>query len=129
MRDSGCVTETGLKLDTTIAIVEYGFAELGLNRVEAYQMLRNAPSGRVLSRLRFRVEGPLRSRVIKWGAPSTCVCGRDYGLTDIAFHLLPSFLSPGYGDCRRTVPLMESKAFALLRIDDHRYIISIPING
>jgi ribosomal-protein-alanine N-acetyltransferase len=55
---------------TSAAVVlEYGFSELGLHRIEAYQMLRNVPSGRVLSRLRFRAEGVLRSRVVKWGEP------------------------------------------------------------
>jgi RimJ/RimL family protein N-acetyltransferase len=46
---------------------------LGLHRVEAYHMVRNAGSERVLARLGFRREGVLRQRVWKWGRPEDVV--------------------------------------------------------
>lgn len=46
---------------------------LGLNRVEAYHMVRNAGSARVLARLGFGPEGVLRQRVWKWGRPEDVV--------------------------------------------------------
>src|SRR5262249_2743839 len=49
------------------AALDYGFRELGLNRVCAYHMVRNAASGRVLARIGMSQEGRLRQRVRKWG--------------------------------------------------------------
>jgi RimJ/RimL family protein N-acetyltransferase len=49
------------------AVLKFAFRDLELNRVYAHHMVRNPPSGRVLSRLGFRVEGLLRQRVRKWG--------------------------------------------------------------
>lgn len=59
----------GLATTAARAVVEHGFGELGLNRIEAYHMVRNEASGRVLARLGFSIEGTLRSRVIKQGEP------------------------------------------------------------
>ncbi len=49
------------------AVVGYAFANLGLNRLYAYHMLRNPASGRVLENNGFEREGVLRQRVQKWG--------------------------------------------------------------
>jgi RimJ/RimL family protein N-acetyltransferase len=49
------------------AVVNYAFRELGLNRVCAYHMVRNAASGHVLSKIGMSQEGRLRQRVRKWG--------------------------------------------------------------
>lgn len=57
----------GLATTAAQAVVDHGFGELGLNRIEAYQMVRNEASSRVLARLGFRIEGTLRSRVMKEG--------------------------------------------------------------
>jgi RimJ/RimL family protein N-acetyltransferase len=48
-------------------VVQYGFEDLGLNRLYAYHMLRNPASGRVLEKNGFKQEGLLRERVKKWG--------------------------------------------------------------
>lgn len=48
-------------------VAQYGFEELGLNRLYAYHMLRNPASGRVLEKNGFKQEGLLRQRVRKWG--------------------------------------------------------------
>ena len=48
-------------------VVGYGFEELGLNRIYAFHMVRNPPSGRVLAKAGMRPEGVLRQRVCKWG--------------------------------------------------------------
>jgi RimJ/RimL family protein N-acetyltransferase len=49
------------------AVVGYAFANLGLNRLYAYHMVRNPASGRVLAKNGFEREGLLRQRVRKWG--------------------------------------------------------------
>lgn len=48
-------------------LTRYGFAELGLHRIEAYHMVRNRPCERVLGRVGFRLEGVLRERIAKGG--------------------------------------------------------------
>lgn len=59
------------------AMLDYGFASLELNRVEADIDPRNAASARALERLAFRHEGLLRERWIVGGE----VCDTDfYGL-------------------------------------------------
>lgn len=57
----------GYATEAAGALVHHGFVTRHLNRVEAYQMVRNTASQRVLTRLGFRLEGTLRERVIKWG--------------------------------------------------------------
>lgn len=42
------------------AIIDFGFSEFGLNRVEALVMVENAASARLLTRLGFHEEGILR---------------------------------------------------------------------
>jgi RimJ/RimL family protein N-acetyltransferase len=57
----------GYMSEAVQAVVRYGFEGLGLNRLYAYQMLRNPASGRVLEKNGFKLEGLLRQRVRKWG--------------------------------------------------------------
>jgi ribosomal-protein-alanine N-acetyltransferase len=49
------------------AVVRFGFESLGLNRIYAFHMARNAASGKVLQKLGMQREGVLRQRVRKWG--------------------------------------------------------------
>jgi RimJ/RimL family protein N-acetyltransferase len=57
----------GYALEATVAVVDYGFRTMGLNRVSAHHMTRNPASGRVLERAGFQREGLLREFVRKWG--------------------------------------------------------------
>ena len=57
----------GYMSEVVKAVVRYGFEGLGLNRLYAYHMLRNAACGRVLEKNGFQQEGLLRQRVRKWG--------------------------------------------------------------
>ena len=49
------------------AVVNFGFEQLGLNRIYAHHMVRNPASGRVLAKIGMKQEGLLRQRVRKWG--------------------------------------------------------------
>jgi ribosomal-protein-alanine N-acetyltransferase len=49
------------------AVRDFGFTQLGLNRIYATHMVRNPASGRVLAKIGMRTEGVLRQRVRKWG--------------------------------------------------------------
>jgi ribosomal-protein-alanine N-acetyltransferase len=57
----------GYATEAARAVVELGFARLGLNRIYAHHMGRNPASGRVLERIGMQREGVLRHRVRKWG--------------------------------------------------------------
>lgn len=48
------------------AVLEYGFGDLGLNRIAAYHLARNPASGRVMQKIGMTREGYLRSHVRKW---------------------------------------------------------------
>lgn len=52
------------------AVLDYGFRELGLNRIEADIDPRNLASARVVERLGFRKEGVLPERWIVHGEPA-----------------------------------------------------------
>ena len=49
------------------AILEYGFNELGLNRIHARYVSRNPASGRVMEKLGMTHEGTRNQHVLKWG--------------------------------------------------------------
>ena len=67
---------TGIASEAATAIVELAFGELELNRLQAYHMVRNPASGRVLEHLGFQHEGLLRQRVRKWGVfEDVVICG------------------------------------------------------
>ena len=57
----------GYANEAVVALLDWGFAQLGLNRVEADIDPRNASSARVLERLGFVREGHLRERWIVGG--------------------------------------------------------------
>ena len=59
------------------AIVDYGFNQLGLNRIHATHFSRNPASGRVMEKLGMVREGLLRQHVKKWGQYEDIV---EYGL-------------------------------------------------
>jgi len=66
----------GIASEAAAAIVELAFQGLDLNRLQAYHMVRNPASGRVLARLGFQREGLLRQRVRKWGVfEDVVICG------------------------------------------------------
>lgn len=48
-------------------ILNFGFDTLSLNRIQAYHMVRNQASAKVLENSGFQLEGVLRQRVQKWG--------------------------------------------------------------
>ena len=47
-------------------MVDYGFDELGLNRIEAHYLTRNPASGHVLEKVGMKHEGILRQHIVKW---------------------------------------------------------------
>ena len=57
----------GYASEAAQAVVEFGFRQLGLNRVMAEHMVHNPASGRVLAKVGFRPEGVLRQHARKWG--------------------------------------------------------------
>lgn len=59
----GFATEAGL------AVLDFGFDTLGLNRIEAHCFVGNRASARVLEKLGMRFEGTLRHHVLKDGTP------------------------------------------------------------
>ncbi len=58
----------GFATEASRALIEYGWRQLSLERVEAYFMRRNPASQRVLEKLGFRREAILKRRVQKRGA-------------------------------------------------------------
>jgi RimJ/RimL family protein N-acetyltransferase len=50
------------------AAIDFGFEQLGLNRIYAHHFVRNPASGRVLQKLGMSYEGRLRQHVRKWDA-------------------------------------------------------------
>ncbi len=57
----------GVATEASAAVVEFGFEQLGLNRIVAHHMIRNPASGRVLEKLGMDREGLLRKHARKWG--------------------------------------------------------------
>ena len=57
----------GYATEAARAVVNFGFEQLGLNRIYAHHMVRNPASGRVLTNVGMKQEGLLRQRVRKWG--------------------------------------------------------------
>jgi RimJ/RimL family protein N-acetyltransferase len=57
----------GLAFEAATEVITFAFHRLGLNRLCAYHMVRNAASARLLQRLGFQREGRLRERVWKDG--------------------------------------------------------------
>jgi RimJ/RimL family protein N-acetyltransferase len=57
----------GYTTEAAIALVDFAFRQLGLNRVSAEHMVHNPASGRVLEKAGLRPEGLLRQHAKKWG--------------------------------------------------------------
>jgi [ribosomal protein S5]-alanine N-acetyltransferase len=68
---NGYATEAGL------AVLRFGFQQLGLNRIFASHFRHNPASGKVLTKLGMRHEGCLRQHLRKWG---TSVDSEVYGI-------------------------------------------------
>ncbi len=58
---------SGYATEAALAIVQFGFDELGLNRISATHFARNPASGRVMQKIGMQLEGTARQDVIKWG--------------------------------------------------------------
>jgi RimJ/RimL family protein N-acetyltransferase len=56
----------GFATEAVRVVTDFGFTQLGLNRLYAHHMARNPNSGRVLEKVGFKPEGLLRQRVRKW---------------------------------------------------------------
>lgn len=54
----------GIMSEVLPTVISYGFKELGLNRIEATPLAKNARSSKVLLKLGFTHEGTLRQRVL-----------------------------------------------------------------
>ncbi len=57
----------GYATEAVRAVVDYGFRELRLNRIEAMHFARNPASGRVMRKIGMRREATCRQHVKKWG--------------------------------------------------------------
>jgi len=53
----------GLMTEACRAVIDYGFAEMGLSRIEARCQLANLASARILEKIGMRREGTVRGRV------------------------------------------------------------------
>ena len=67
----------GFGTEAVIAVLDYGFENLGLNRIFAQHIARNRASGRVLEKAGFSKEGVLRQHARKWGVFEDVIC---YGM-------------------------------------------------
>jgi RimJ/RimL family protein N-acetyltransferase len=56
----------GFATEAAGAVIDYGFEERGVNRIEAQHFSRNPPSGRVMAKNGMRHEGTFRQSVVKW---------------------------------------------------------------
>ena len=57
----------GYATEAARALLDYGFSDLQLNRIQAAHMARNPPSGRVMQKLGMRFEGTALQALKKWG--------------------------------------------------------------
>ena len=57
----------GYATEASRVLIDFGFEELGLNRIEAQYLMRNPASGRVMEKLGMRREGVRRQHTVKWG--------------------------------------------------------------
>ena len=57
----------GYAAEASRALVDYGFATLGLHRIFASHFANNPASARVLRKIGMRHEGSLRAHILKWG--------------------------------------------------------------
>lgn len=57
----------GYATEAAARLMDYGFLDLGLNRIEAHHLVKNPASGRVMQKLGMQYEGTLRQKVRKQG--------------------------------------------------------------
>ena len=57
----------GYATEATTAALDYGFSDLGLNRISAKHLARNPSSGRVMEKVGMLLEGTARQDTMKWG--------------------------------------------------------------
>ena len=57
----------GYCTEASSAIINYGFEEMDLNRIQAKHLARNPASGRVMQKLGMKQEGYFRHAFVKWG--------------------------------------------------------------
>lgn len=57
----------GYCTEAALAIMKYGFENMGLNRIGAKHFARNPVSGKVMQKLGMKQEGHLRQAFVKWG--------------------------------------------------------------
>lgn len=57
----------GFATEAACAILDFGFSELGLNRISAKHLARNPSSGRVMEKAGMLREGTARQDTMKWG--------------------------------------------------------------
>ncbi len=58
---------SGYATEAAIAVLDYGFVGLDLNRICAKHLARNPSSGRVMQKAGMRLEGTARQDTKKWG--------------------------------------------------------------
>ncbi|NLT72630.1 MAG: GNAT family N-acetyltransferase [Chloroflexi bacterium] len=63
----------GFMTEAAQAVVDFGFAEMGLMRIYATHCARNPASGRVMQKIGMSREGVLRQHVLRWGVPQDLV--------------------------------------------------------
>jgi len=56
----------GYATEAAVAVVNYGFKELGLQRIYAHCISRNPSSSKVLAKIGMTHEGRLRQHILKW---------------------------------------------------------------
>jgi len=57
----------GYATEASQAVLQYGFEEMQLNKINATHMARNPASGRVMQKLGMEQEGIFKQHVLKWG--------------------------------------------------------------
>jgi RimJ/RimL family protein N-acetyltransferase len=63
----------GYCTEAAARVLEYGFNDLKLNRIQAYHIKRNPASGRVMRKIGMICEGCQRQDVKKWGEFEDCI--------------------------------------------------------
>lgn len=67
----------GFATEAAVALLDFGFGQLGLNRIYALHLARNPASGRVMEKAGLLYEGTARQDRVKWGKREDLV---SYGL-------------------------------------------------
>jgi RimJ/RimL family protein N-acetyltransferase len=57
----------GFATEATKAVIDYGFEQLELNRIQARHMTKNPASGRVMEKAGMKPEGIMRQSIFRWG--------------------------------------------------------------